>query len=246
MDVLSIYKMARWSEKSGQRYIAAIRGYQGAYQRNLAGFLVAAGRDSYFLQFSHYACDTSNGQPPFTNSQLEHRPEYSKALGEPEDTQIHSFAVMQGAEGQSTARVAVPSCECLIGNDATRQGAVPPAHDPLYPVAGTCMEWDADCEQCQAGIDHRCDAPATVCNQSCTFISQPVRNGDQTHRCLPWSWVKQNCPGPSCPNATGVKVTALRHFVVCPTFGRRALLVRRTDPAALCHLFRRSLQRRPA
>ena len=155
---------------------------------------------------TQYACDTSNGQPPFTNSQLEHRPEYSKALGEPADTQVHSFAVMQGAEGESAARVAVPSCECLIGNDATRQGAVPPAHDPLYPVAGTCMEWDADCAQCQTGIDHRCDAPATVCNQSCTFISQPVRNGDQTHRCLPWSWVKQNCPGPSCPNATAIAV----------------------------------------
>ena len=55
MDVLGIYRMAQWSERSGQRYMAVIRGFVGAYERNLAGFLVAAGTDHYFLQFSHCA-----------------------------------------------------------------------------------------------------------------------------------------------------------------------------------------------
>eukprot|EP01052_Picozoa_sp_SAG31_P077240 SAG31_NODE_36594_length_312_cov_0.605634_1_plen_61_part_10 len=61
MDVLAIYKVAQWSERSGQRYLVAIRGYRGTYERNLAGFLVAAGPDHYFLQMAHYAWDTSNG-----------------------------------------------------------------------------------------------------------------------------------------------------------------------------------------
>ena len=55
MDVMGIFRMAQWSERSGQRYMAVIRGYVGAYERNLAGFLVAAGTDHYFLQFSHCA-----------------------------------------------------------------------------------------------------------------------------------------------------------------------------------------------
>jgi hypothetical protein len=56
MDVLGIYKMAMWSLDSGQRYLAAIRGLsgRGTFARHLAGFLVAAGRDHYFLEYQTY------------------------------------------------------------------------------------------------------------------------------------------------------------------------------------------------
>ena len=105
-------------------------------------------------------------------------------------------------------RVAVPSCDCLVGADNWREGATPPTHDPLSPLVGTCSQWDGDCEQCQKGVDRRCKPPSTICNQSCAFLSQPiqdtVRSGD-SHQCFPWSWpASQPCPGPLC-NATVVQ-----------------------------------------
>eukprot|EP01052_Picozoa_sp_SAG31_P028850 SAG31_NODE_2820_length_5041_cov_2.048968_5_plen_390_part_00 len=94
MDVLGIYRMGRWSD-TVQPYLAVIRGVVGGgtFARHLAGFLVAAGRHSYFLEYATYNCDDSNGKPPFTGSQLAYNPYYAKALGEPSPTQVHSVSV---------------------------------------------------------------------------------------------------------------------------------------------------------
>lgn len=53
MDVLGIYRMGLWSD-TVQPYLAAIRGLsgRGSFARHLAGFLVGAGRHSYFLEYS--------------------------------------------------------------------------------------------------------------------------------------------------------------------------------------------------
>ena len=55
MDVLGIYRMGLWSD-TVQPYLAAIRGLsgRGSFARHLSGFLVAAGRHSYFLEYSTY------------------------------------------------------------------------------------------------------------------------------------------------------------------------------------------------
>jgi hypothetical protein len=125
---------------------------KGPFARHLAGFLVAAGRDHYFLEYGTYSCDDSNGKPPFAGSQLENRPEYAKPLGEPEPTQlISSFVTREQLLPTHTSseeevvvgeviREAVPQCECLVGNTLTTEGAA--AAPPPDKYAGSCMEWD--------------------------------------------------------------------------------------------------------
>ena len=152
------------------------------------------------------SCDDSNGKPPFAGSQLEQRAEYAKALGEPELTQLHSFAVTGDAHGSAEGerRVAMPSCECLVGDDMTAEGAVPPPASDKYK--GTCMEWDGSCVECQRGIDRRCaGGGGPWCNSPCVFLSESICSGGQCHQCQPLSWVKESCPGKFCGNATACK-----------------------------------------
>jgi hypothetical protein len=210
MDVLGLYKIAQWSEHSGQRYLVAIRGLSGhgSFARHLAGFLVAAGRDSYFLEYDTYNCDDSNGKPPFAGSQLQENPQYAKPLGEPEPTQLHSFAttmLMADTDRLDALRVAAPSCDCLVGDDMTAEGAPPPAPSDKY--RGTCMQWDGSCEQCQAGTDRRCagGSGGPWCNSPCVFLSESICSAGQCHQCQPLAWVKESCPGKFCGNATACK-----------------------------------------
>ena len=179
---------------------------------------MAAGRDHYFLEYGTYSCDDSNGKPPFAGSQLENRPEYAKPLGEPEPTQlISSFVTREQLLPTHThtsseeevvvgevIREAVPQCECLVGNTLTTEGAA--AAPPPDKYAGSCMEWDHSCEQCQAGVDRRCSGGGGPwCNSPCVFLSEPVCSMGECNQCQPLAWVNKSCPGKLCGNATACK-----------------------------------------
>ena len=215
MDVMGILRMARWSEQV-QPSLAAIRGLsgKGEFARHLAGFLCAAGRHHYFLEFGTYNCDQSSGEPPFAGSQVEYNANYAKALGDPGPTEVHSAAVRLEGEGQVVVRETVKDCGCLVGDGLTAEGRpAPPAPSALQ---GTCMQFDHDCAQCQNATDHRCDgcpdgkanSKCPWCGQPCAYISDtPPESGG--HRCLPRrgvgypnSWInesnicKGSCSGP--------------------------------------------------
>jgi hypothetical protein len=153
MDVLGIYRMGRWSD-TVRPYLAAIRGLSGhgEFARHLAGFLVGAGRHHYFLEYSTYSCDQSNGKPPFAGSQLAYNENYRKALGEPAQTEIHSVAV-QRDDKQEVVRKTVPTCNCLVGDGMTAEGKPAPSAPP-NSLAGSCMEFDHDCGKCQVPTSH--------------------------------------------------------------------------------------------
>ena len=197
MDVLGIYRMGRWSDTVSP-YLAAIRGLagRGEFARHLAGFLVAAGRHHYFLEYHTYNCDQSNGKPPFTGSQLAYNENYRKALGEPSPTEIHSISV-GSAENNEIIRETIEGCGCLVGDGMTAEGKPAPAGPSNDPLAGSCMEFDHDCSKCQAAQDHRCkgcpDGKASHacpwCGQQCVFLkgidkgALPAKTGG--HNCLP-------------------------------------------------------------
>ena len=249
MDVLGLLRMGRWSD-TVQPYLAAIRGLvgRGEFARHLAGFLVAAGRHSYFLEYHTYSCDDSNGKPPFTGSQLAYNENYGKALGEPSPTEIHSVSVRSGG-----VRETVEGCSCLVGDGLTAEGKPPPAVPSN--LAGSCMEFDRDCAKCTAAQDHRCkgcpDGKATHscpwCGQQCVFLegNQSGNTKSGGHKCLPRKgvgypqpWITPvtctNCAAATCASGKPPAPPPPNPFASAPSTNTTSLWLGTTDlrPAA--------------
>ena len=86
------------------------------FARTINGFLVSAGRNHYYHWFADYRCDSE------TTDHLKDIPEYSKPLGDPVKTTLHSVAVH--ANG---SRSRVNDCSCA------RSGSLTAGYSPLIP-----------------------------------------------------------------------------------------------------------------
>jgi hypothetical protein len=140
-DVLAIRQYAR-TRPNGDGSFAAIRGLHttqshhgvvtfgknaSMFARTINGFLAAAGPNHYFHWFANYGCDSPNDH-------LKDIPEYSKPLGDPVKTVLHSVAVYTNG-----SRVPVDDCACaragsLLSGFMHGRTSPPPPDWPPSPL----------------------------------------------------------------------------------------------------------------